>query len=91
MPLKLPQRRPKGLGLGADINMGRPNGKKVSSNDGENSDVRPLKKSSYVKITGGAYRYWFIVLIRSYGRSIQEKYTFICMASSHGYNRDIIK
>uniref|UniRef100_A0A9J2Q2I1 G-patch domain-containing protein n=1 Tax=Ascaris lumbricoides TaxID=6252 RepID=A0A9J2Q2I1_ASCLU len=44
------------LGLGADINMGRPNGKKVSSNDGENSDVRPLKKSSYVKITGGAYR-----------------------------------
>uniref|UniRef100_A0A915B925 G-patch domain-containing protein n=1 Tax=Parascaris univalens TaxID=6257 RepID=A0A915B925_PARUN len=56
VPLKLPQRRPKGLGLGADINMGKPNGKKVNSDDGENSDVRPLKKSSYVKITGGAYR-----------------------------------
>ncbi|KHN84942.1 Protein mos-2 -like protein [Toxocara canis] len=56
VPLKLPPRRPKGLGLGADLNIGKPDGKKESSDGKEDSGVGPLKKFSYVKITGGAHR-----------------------------------
>ncbi|VDM42776.1 unnamed protein product [Toxocara canis] len=56
VPLKLPPRRPKGLGLGADLNIGKPDGKKESSDGKEDSGVDPLKKFSYVKITGGAHR-----------------------------------
>ncbi|VDK52613.1 unnamed protein product [Anisakis simplex] len=56
VPLKLPPRRPKGLGLGADVNMGKQNGKSEVTGGSKDPDVGPLKKFSYVKILSGAHR-----------------------------------
>lgn len=60
VPLKIPTKRPKGLGLGADISIKKPNSK---VKNGE-KDFQVLKKYSYVKVINGIYRYqtYFIYL-----------------------------
>lgn len=55
VPLKLPERRPKGLGLGNDITLYKKDGLMSIIGQGKKEELS-LKKGSYVEIKRGTYR-----------------------------------